>query len=87
VVVADLGQRHAEDVDIVAEFRARQRLGTVVEKVAAGVDFPDVLIPGLGIHRHHHVHATAPAEIAVLGDAHFEPGRQPLDVGREDVAR
>ena len=60
--VADLGQRHADDVDVVAELRFRQRLGVVVEEVAAGLDFLQVAVPGLRIHRHHQVHAAAPAD-------------------------
>ena len=87
VVVADRGQRHADDVDVVAELRRRQRLGRIVEQVAAGLDLGDVLVPGLRVHRDHQVDAAAPAEIAGLDDAHLVPGRQALDVGREDVAR
>ena len=85
--VADLGERHADDVDVVAEFRGRQHLGVVVEHVAARLDLLQVLVPGLRVHRHHQVDAAAPAEPALLGHAHFVPGRQALDVGGEDVAR
>ena len=85
--VADRGQRHADHGDVVAELRARHRLGGVVEQVAAGLDRGDVLVEGLRVHRDHHVDAAAGAEMAVLGDAHLVPGRQALDVGREDVAR
>ncbi len=85
--VADLGERHADDVDVVAELRRRQRLGAVVEQVAAGLDLLHVGVPGLRVHRHHQVDAAAPPEPAVLVDAHLVPGRQALDVGREDVAR
>ena len=85
--VGDRGQRHADHGDVVAEFRRRHRLGRIVEQVAAGLDRGDVLVPGLRVHRHHQVDAAARAEMAVLGDAHLVPGRQALDVGREDVAR
>ena len=85
--VADLGQRHADDRDVGAEFRRRQRPGVVVEQVAARLDLGDVLVPGLRVHRHHQVDAAARAEMALLGDPHLVPGRQALDVGRKDVAR
>src|SRR2546426_9082837 len=49
--VADLGERHADDLDVVAEPRRRQRLGVVVEQVAARVDLLQVLVPGLRVHR------------------------------------
>ena len=42
---ADLGQRHADHVDVVAEPRWRQRLGVVVEEVAARLDLGEVLGP------------------------------------------
>ncbi|MGX1356337.1 putative membrane protein [Bradyrhizobium elkanii] len=84
--VGDRGQRHADDGDVLAEFRRRHRLGRIVEQIAAGLDRGDVLVPGLRVHRHHQVDAAAGAEMAVLGDAHLIPGRQALDVGREDVA-
>ena len=85
--IGDRGQRHADHGDVLAELRRRHRLGGIVEQVAAGLDRGDVLVPGLRVHRDHHVDATARAEMAVLGDAHLVPGRQALDVGREDVAR
>ena len=85
--VADRGQRRADDVDVVAELRRRQRLGRIVEQIAAGLDLGDVLVPGLRVHRDHHVDAAAPAEMAALADPHLEPGRQTLDVRRKDVAR
>ena len=85
--VGDRGERHADHVDVLAELRGRHRLGGIVEQVAAGLDRGDVLVPGLRVHRDHHVDAAARAEMAVLGDAHLVPGRQALDVGREDVAR
>ena len=84
---AEVGQRHAEHVDVVAEFARRHRLAAVVHQVAAGLDLGDVLVPGLRVHRDHQVDAAAPAEVAVLVDAHLVPGRQALDVAREDVAR
>ena len=87
-LVGDLGQRHADDHDVVAEPRRRHRLGVVVEQVAARHDGCDVLRPGLRVHRHHQVHATAArTQIAGLGHAHLVPGRQTLDVARKNVAR
>ena len=85
--VGDRGQRHADHGDVGAEFRRRHRLGRIVEQIAAGLDRGDVLVPGLRVHRHHHVDAAAGAEMAVLGHPHLVPGRQALDVGGEDVAR
>src|ERR1700690_822697 len=67
--------------------RSPPRPRTIVEKVAARLDRGDILIEGLRIHRDHHVDSAARAEMALFGDAHFEPGRQPLDVRREDIAR
>ena len=86
VLVADFRERHADHVDVVAELRRRQRLGVVVEEVAARVDFLHVLVPGLRVHRHHQVDAAAAPEVARLGHAHLVPGGQPLDVRGEDVA-
>ncbi len=85
--IADRGQRNADDRDVVAEARGRQRLGVVVEQVAALLDRGDVLVEGLRVHRDHQVDAAARAQMPGLGDAHLVPGRQALDVRREDVAR
>ncbi len=85
--IADRGQRHADDGDVRPEFRRRHRLGGVVEQIAARLDHREVFVPGLRVHRDHEVDAAAGAEMAGLGDAHLVPGRQALDVGREDVAR
>ena len=85
--VADRGQRHAEDGDVVAELRLRHRPRRIVEEVAARLDLGDVLVPGLRVHRDHQVDAAAPAEMPGLRDPHLVPGRQALDVRGEDVAR
>jgi hypothetical protein len=85
--VADLGQRHADDRDVLAELRRRHGLGGIVEQVAARLDLGHVAVPGLRVHRHHQVDAAAAPQTPRLRDAHLEPGRQALDVGREDVAR
>ena len=68
-------------------FDGGSRLRRIVEEIAAGLDLGDVLVPGLRVHRHHHVDAAAPPEMAALADPHLVPGRQALDVRREDVAR
>ncbi len=86
-VVRELGQRHADDRDVVAKFRARDRPRRVIEQVAAGLDRGDVGVPGLRVHRHHHVDAAARAQMAGFRHPHLVPGRQALDVGRKDVAR
>ena len=85
--VGDGGERHADDGDVVAEFRLRHRLGGIVEQITAGLDGRHVLVPGLRVHRHHHVGAAAGAEMAGFGDAHLVPGRQALDVRGKNVAR
>ena len=87
LAVADRGERHADDGDVVAQLRLGDRPGGVVEQVAARLDRGDVLVPGLRVHRHHQVDAAARAQMAGLGNPHLVPGRQPLDVGGEDVAR
>src|SRR6185312_14056867 len=58
----------------------------VIEQVPARIDRGDVLVPGLGVHRHHQVDAAAPAQPAATGNAHLIPGGQALNVGGEDVA-
>ncbi len=85
--IADGGERDADDGDVVAEFRLRHRLGGIVEEISSGLDAGDVLVPSLRVHRDHEVGAAAGAEMAALGNAHLVPGRQALDVGRENVAR
>jgi hypothetical protein len=85
--IGDLGQRHADRPDVVAELRFRERLRRVVKEVTAGLDLPEVGVPGLRIHRDHEIDAAAAAEMAFLVDAYFVPGRQALNVRREDVAR
>ncbi len=85
--IADRGERHADDVDVVAEFRLRHRLGRIVKQIAARLDAGDVLVPGLRVHRHHEIGAAARAEMAGFRNAHFVPGRQALDVGGKNVAR
>ena len=85
--VGDRGQRRADDGDVVAKLRRRHRLGRVIKQIAAGLDLGEVLVPGLRVHRHHHVDPAAAAEMALFADPHLEPGRQALDVRRKDVAR
>ena len=85
--VADRGERYADDRDVVAELRLRHRLGVVIEQVAARLDHGDILVPGLRVHRDHEIDAAARAEVPSFGDPDLVPGRQALDVGREDVAR
>ncbi len=85
--IADGGERHADDGDVVAEFRLRHRLGRVIEEISARLDAFDVLVPGLRVHGDHEVGAAARAEVAGFRDADLVPGRQPLNVRRENVAR
>ena len=85
--VGDRGQRHAEHRDVISEFRRRHRLRRIIEQIAAGLDRGDVLVPGLRVHRDHHVDAAARAQMSVLGDPDFVPGRQALNIRWKDIAR
>ena len=85
--VADFRQRNADDGDVVAELRCRERLGRVIKQISAGLDFLQVLIPGLRVHRHHEVDAPAPAAPARFADPYLEPGGQALNIGWKDVSR
>ena len=77
----------ADDVDVVAELRLGQRLGRVVEQVAARLDLSEVFAPSLGVHCNHQVNAASPAEMAALAHPNFVPRGQALNVGRENIAR
>ncbi len=85
--VGELGQRHAQHRHVAAQLLAGERLGRIVEHVAAAFDLGDVLVPGLRVHQHREVDAAAAPEPALARDPHLVPGRQALDVRREDVAR
>lgn len=61
--IGDRSQRDADHRDVGAEFRRRHRLGGIVEQIAAGLDRGDVLVPGLRVHRHHHVDAATGTEM------------------------
>ena len=82
---AHLGDRQAEDGDVLARPQARQR--RIVEQPAARHDLGQVLLEGLRVHGDHQVDAVAPGEIAGLRHPHLVPGRQALDVGGKDVLR
>ena len=82
---AHLGDRQAEDGDVLARPQARQ--GRIVEQPAARHDLGQVLLEGLRVHGDHQVDAVAPGEIAGLRHPHLVPGRQALDVGGKDVLR
>ena len=83
--IAQTGQRHANGTDIGARMQVRTRPGIVVEEIAARGDFLEILGIGLGIHGDHELRRPGPRHMAVLGQADFIPGRQALDVGREQV--
>ena len=85
--IADFRQRYADNVDIVAELRFRQQLGAVVKQIATGIDFLNVLVPRLRIHRHHHVHTATSTLIAGFVHAHFVPRGQALNIRRKNIAR
>ena len=86
LLVAGRGQRHADDVDVGSHPARRQRAGVVVDQVAVRLDRGDIRIEGLRVHRDHEIGAAAGAEMTLLVDADFIPGRQALDVRREHVA-
>jgi len=58
-LVGDLRQRHAITVMSSRNFDLGIG-GCVGKQVAAAVDLAQVGTPGLRVHRHHHVAATAP---------------------------
>ena len=84
-LVAEQGHGDADDRDIVALESLRQGLRGIVHKIAAGNEAVVILAQGLAVHRHHHVDIAPPAQIALFVDPHLVPGRQPLDIGGEDV--
>jgi hypothetical protein len=85
-LIGHAGQRHADHDDVLAELRRLHRLGVVIEKVAAGLNAGDILVPGLGVHGDHQIHpAAARAQVPGFRHPHLIPGRQALDVGWEDV--
>ena len=85
--IGNLGQRHADDLNVIAELRRWQGPRAVIKQVAARLQLGHVCVPGLRIHRHHHVDATAPPLVALVANTRFIPGRQALDVAGKDIAR
>ena len=85
--VGDLGQRNADDLDVLAKTRFGNRPRAVIKQVAAALNFAYIVVPGLRIHGNHHVHTTTPATVALFTDAGFVPGRHALNIAGEDVAR
>ena len=85
LLVAHARQRHADGGDILARMQVRSRPGRVVEQETARRDFRQVLLVGLRIHGDDQIGLARAREIAVPGDADLVPGRQALDVGREEV--
>ena len=78
--VADFGQRHADNRDVVAEFRSRYRARRIVEQVPARLQAGDILCPGLRVHRNEQVRAAACAQMSGAADADLVPGGKALDV-------
>ena len=83
--IADVGQRDADDGNVAAQFRRRQRTRRIVEEIAALLDRGDILVEGLRVHRDEHVGAAACAEMAGFRNADFVPRRQALDIRRKYV--
>jgi len=49
LAIADGGERHSQHHNVVAELRRRQRLGGIVEEIAARLDAGHVLVPRLRV--------------------------------------
>ena len=84
-VVAELRVRHPEERHVAAEERVGQGPRRVVEHVAARLHLLHVARVRLRVHRDHQIVLARPRGVAVLVDADLVPGRQPLDVRREQV--
>ena len=84
---ADLGQRHAENLDIVAGQKLRDRSGRIIEEVPAGLDRREILGEGLGVHGDENIGAAARAQAPGFAHPDLVPGRQSLDIRGKDVAR
>ena len=75
-----LGERNAKVVNVAANMAQVEWLGGVVKHVTTGLHLADIFRKALGVHADHHIDAAAPAQIAVLTDAHLVPSGQPLDI-------
>ena len=84
-LVAHARERHADDLDVGARQEAIARPSRVVEQHAAGRDLLQVARVRLRVHRDHDVDGARAREIAVLADPDLVPGRQALDVRREEI--
>ena len=80
ILIADFGQRGAEDRDVLAREQRRAWPRRVVDQEAARTHFAHVLRVGLGIHRDHEVDAAGARDVAFPGHADLVPGGQALDV-------
>src|SRR5674476_222966 len=72
--ITDLGQWHADDLNILAELGFGDGAGAVIKKVATGLNLGHVSIPGLGIHGNHHVYTASATVIAFFADTGLIPG-------------
>ena len=71
---------------IVAKLVRWQGTRTVVEQVAARLNFSNVGVPGLRVHGDHHVDTTAAAVVTLFAYPCFIPGGHTLDIAGEYVA-
>ena len=78
-----LGERDRVVEDIIP--RAGGRVSGVVDDRGAGLDSLQIGLPGRRVERDQDLGIALPGHVALRRDADLEPGRQPLDVGREDV--
>ena len=83
--VAHLGERDAEICDVGPRKTRIKRPRRVVDEPSAGSDFRDVLVVGSRVHRDEQIEVWRARGIAVPVDPNLVPGRQPLNVRREDI--
>ena len=79
----ELLERDRVEVHVVPEAVELQAL--FVDHGRSGVDRPDVFVRGLRVHADEYPDVPAARDEALFGRADREPGRQALDVGREEV--
>ena len=83
----DVGQRHTDDVNVIAHHAQVHRLARVIEEVTTGLYLADIFRHALRVNADHDIHTAAATQVTLVADPHFKPGRQPLNVRGEDVFR
>ena len=85
VLVAEAGQRHANERDIITVQVVIQRPARIVQHVAAGPNFLDVPRIRLRVHRHHQVVIESPCRVPFRVHADLVPGGKALNIRGEQV--